>query len=371
MSFLEPYIPNKERLEQRKSDITMSLRTDWVFKVIALLTAVTLYVYVQTERNPTIQRSFNITITPVNNTEGIDYDLESLTTAITLSGQKSVLEGLKDSDIHALADIHKLNPEVYTPQVLLLQIQLPNLPAPTLKGLVFDPPMPSTHVQIYQPAVKTLSVTALYPKEPPVGFRYSNPEIQPSKVRLMGRAEKMKRVTHLVVNAQPSGTGAKVDGEFIVQARDSEDRPVEGVQLEPNAVRVIVPLQEEPPSKIVLVSADISEPTAYPYTISEIRVEPSQLKLLGRPERLTNLSTLSTEPISAKTFTQNQTLTIRLNTPPDIGLRDDQDKPITSVKVTFIIKKMATSEDPHPIKPTPEAGTTPKTAPPNRPLGTP
>ncbi len=349
----------------------MNLRTDWVFKLISLLTAMTLYVYVQTERNPTIQRSFNVAITPVNVTEGLDYDLDAPTLAITVSGQKSVLEGLKETDIRALADMHRLNPEVYTPQAIPLQLQLPNLPAQSVKGLAFDPPTPSVRVQIYQPATKTLPVTALYPKEPPVGFRYGNPEIQPGRVRLMGRAEKIKRVTHLVVNALPSGAGAKVDGEFTVQARDSEDRPVEGILLEPNAVRVVVPLQEEPPSKIVLVSADVSEPPSYPYTITEVRVEPSQLKLLGRPERLTNLSTISTEPISAKAFTQNQTVTVRLNTPPDIGLRDDEDKPITSVKVTFIIKKLASSEEPRTAKPNTEEGGASKSSPPNRPAGAP
>lgn len=366
MSFLEPYIPNKERLEQRRSDISANLRTDWVFKLIALLTAITLYVYVQTERNPMLQRSFNISVVPVNATDGIDYELEAPTVAVTVTGQKSVLEGLKESDVRGLADMHRINPEVYTPQTILLQIQTPSLSSQSVKSLVFDPPAPSVRVQIYQPATKTLPVVALYPQEPPVGFRYGNADVQPNRVRLMGRSEKIKRVVRLVVNAQPSGAGAKVDGEFTVQARDKEDRPVEGVTLEPNAVRVVVPLQEEPPSKIVLVSADVSEPPAYPYAISEIRVEPSKVKLLGRPERLINLSTISTEPISAKAFTQNQSVTIRLNTPPDIGLRDDDDKPISNVRITFIIKRLAVSEDPRAVKPAPEEG---KSPPPNRPSG--
>ncbi len=354
MSFLEPYIPNKERLSQRKSDLTMSLRTDWVFKLISLLTAIILYAYVQTERNPTIQRSFNISVTPTNLPEGIDYEMDTQAISLTFTGQKSVLEGVKETDIKALADMHRLSLDAKSAQSILLQIQIPSLSAQAMKGLSFDPPTPYIKVQIFQPTVKTLAVTALYPQKPPVGFRYGTPEVQPTKVRLIGRAEKINRITRLVVNAQPSGTGAKIDGEFTVQARDNEDRPVEGIQMEPNAVRVVVPLQEEPPSKIVLVSADVSEPPTYPYTIADIRVEPSQLKLLGRPERLINIATISTEPISAKTFTQNQTVNIRLNTPPDIGLRDDQDQTITTVKVTFIVKKLASSEDKSVTKPNPE-----------------
>ena len=148
---------------------------------------------------------------------------------------------------------------------------------------------------------------------------------------------------------------AQTAGTLCIRALPGQTKPsVVCAYGEPNAVRVVVPLQEEPPSKIVLVSADVSEPPTYPYTIADIRVEPSQLKLLGRPERLINIATISTEPISAKTFTQNQTVNIRLNTPPDIGLRDDQDQTITTVKVTFIVKKLASSEDKSVTKPNPE-----------------
>ncbi len=346
LSFLDPYLPNKQNLERQKSVLSLNLRTNWLFKVIALLSALFLFVYVQAERNPTIQRSYNVLVTTMNVPEGMDYDIDTVSISVTVTGSRMVLDSLKETDIRAKADMRDLKPDVTESQLVRLKIIFPSLSDRTLATLLLDPIAPVAHIKIYPPVVKRLPINLSFPQKPPAGYRYSNPDVQPSFVKVSGRAERVNRVARLVVNATPLGAGAIIDGEFPILPRDKEDRPVEGLALEPNVVRVVVPLVEEPPAKIVLVSPTVTDLPTPPYSLSDIRVEPSQVKIIGRPGRLINIGTMRTESLSLREMVQSGVIDVKLDAAPDVAVRDLEDRPVSVVKVFITIRKPVTSEEP-------------------------
>ena len=346
-SFLEPYLPNKQDLQRQKSAFTVNFRTNRLLKLVALISALFLYVYVQAERNPVGQKLFNVPVVAINVPDGLDYDLDTTSLSVNLVGAKTVLEGLKEGDIRAVGDMHEVNPDVGEPQTLHLKIKFPTLSDRAVSGLQIDPPSPLAHVKIYSPVTRRLPVTLSYPQKPPVGYRYGNPEVQPTMIKITGRKERVSKVARLVVNAVPLGIAARIDGEFPILVRDGEDRPIEGVLLEPNAVRVIVPLIEEPPSKIVLVSPTISDLPVPPYILSDVRVVPNQVKMVGRPGRLNSIGMLKTAALSIKGLTQDTILTVNLNPAADVAVRDMEDRLITSVRVMLkITKQIETAKPP-------------------------
>jgi YbbR domain-containing protein len=345
-SFLEPYLPKKQDLQRQRSAFSVNFRTNRLLKLVALISALFLYVFVQSERNPVGQKLFNVPVVAINGPEGLDYDLDTTSLPVNLTGAKSVLEGLKEGDIRAVGDMHEVKPDVVEPQVLHLKIKFTTLSDRAVSGLQIDPPAPLAHVKIFIPVTRRLPVTLSYPQKPPVGYRYGNPEVQPTMIKLSGRKERVSRVARLIVNAVPLGVAARIDGEFPILVRDGEDRPIEGVLLEPNAVRVVVPLVEEPPSKIVLVSPTISDLPLPPYILSDVRVVPNQVKMVGRPGRLNSIGMLKTEALSIKSLTQETTLTVNLNPAADVAVRDMEDRPITSVKVTIKITKQTEGAKP-------------------------
>lgn len=348
LSFLDPYLPNKQNLEHQRSLLSLNLRTNLLLKIIALLSSLFLYVYVQAERNPTIQRSFNVMVTAMNVPDGMDYDIDVVSLSVTVTGARAILDSLKEADIRAKADMHDLKPDVSEAQLVRLKVVFPSLSDRTVALLQVDPPAPIAHIKIYPPVLKRFPINLSYPQKPPAGYRYANPDLQPSTVKVSGREERVNRVARLVVNATPLGTGAKIDGEFPILPRDKEDRPIDGLTLEPNAVRVVVPLVEEPPSKILLVSPTITELPTPPFSLSDIRVEPSQVKVIGRPGRLINMGTIRTEALSLREMIQSGMIEVKLDVAPDIAVRDLEDRPVTVVKVYITLRKSVASEHPKP-----------------------
>jgi YbbR domain-containing protein len=83
-----------------------------------------------------------------------------------------------------------------------------------------------------------------------------------------------------------------------------------------------------------------------PYYISDVVVTPNQIKIIGTPRRLAMISTIYTETLSVHALTATTTIDATLILPPDVLVRDMNGRPITRVKVTLTISKMATPPAP-------------------------
>ena len=158
LSFLDPYLPNRRNLERQRSVLSLSLRTNLLFKVIALLSSLFLYIYVQAERNPTLQRSFNVMVVATNVPEGMDYDIDLVSLSVTVTGARAVLDSLKEGDIRAKADMRDLRPDETDPQLVHLKLVFSSLSERTVFGLQVDPPAPIAHIRIYPPILKRFPI---------------------------------------------------------------------------------------------------------------------------------------------------------------------------------------------------------------------
>ncbi len=323
------------------------LKANLPLKLISLASALVLYFYVQSERNPTISRPLLASVVKTNAPADVEIETDPQQVLANVSGPKQIVERLKDGDVHAVLDLKGINStEVKTFSVLLTP-DLPSVSSEMKHDLNIDLQTLTAKVTLYPPITRSLPVRATYPKEPPAGFKYGRTEIRPSLVRVSGRADYVNQVDHLVVNAAPSDVGARIEGDFPILARDKNDNPVENIVLLPSRARVYVPLVEDLPSKIVPVSSQIPDQPLPPYSLADIISTPQQVKIVGRPGRLEKISTLETEIVSVRDMTQTQEVTVRLIIPPDIIVRDAvTDKPVESVKLRIEIQKIESDPPP-------------------------
>lgn len=319
--------------------IPFNFRENLPFKLLSLLLAGVLYFYVQSERNPTISRTLGAQVVRENQPGDVAVETDQQRVMVTITGPRSLVERIKEEDIRAVGDLKGLRASEPTTTLVRLNYLIQGQPPNAL--LALDPPNPPLKLRLYPPKTKNVEVTPQFPQEPVAGQVYGSAEVFPKLIAVSGRADKVNRVARLIAYAVPAETGGRIDGDFPVTAYDSEGNPVDEVKLERNNVHVTVPLQPKPPVKIVLVSPEIVDIPLPPYKIESITVTPHQLKVTGRHERLNQIATITTEEISVRDFTAPEELTVRLNLPSDVMVRDMQDRTVTQARIRIRVHRVA------------------------------
>ncbi len=312
------------------------LRHNFLLKMISLTAAIMLHLFVQAERNPSLTRGILAQVIIENLPPNTDVKNEGQI-MVNVMGQRSIVEHLKDSDIHAIADLSGIKANNDEGQMVRVRFVALNVPPGTV--LIYDPPTRAVKMQIFQPETRQMTVEANFPQEPAAGFDYSKPEVHPNRVKVRGMPDTVRKVDSLIVIATPAEPGGTIDGMFPVLARDEKDKPIEGITIEPSMVKVTVPLVARPPIKIVPISPNVIDLPTLPYRLEEVRVTPNQVRIIGRPERLNQIGTLETEAISVRDMTETRTVEVGLQKPVDASVHDANGKPITKVRVQLVIRR--------------------------------
>ena len=177
----------------------MRLRQNLSLKIISVVTAILLYIYVQQERNPTIQRNLLADVVYRNLQEGYQVVTETSPIVVTATGPRAIIEGLKDREIKANADLGSISGnQPGTP--VRLTYELPK----TAAGVVLDPVPEFIKVQVFRQKSRKLSVDAIFKHDSPAGLKYGEPVIHPSQVTVRGREDRVNRIDKVVAQASPT-----------------------------------------------------------------------------------------------------------------------------------------------------------------------
>lgn len=304
------------------------IRHNLSLKLVSLVAAVLLYIYVQQERNPTTTRQLLADVVYVNVPQGYEIVPEMNRVTVTVSGSRISLDRLKDGDIKANADISQLHGN-QPPAPVRLTYHLPK----SVSDVNMDAATDFVKVQIFKEKTRKIEVAAFYKKEPSPGFDYSQPIVRPSTVLIRGREDRVNRVDRVIVSASPSEPRASIDGDFTPVPWDSDNNVVDSISIEPMTVHVSVTQVPQPARKAVFVSVSIVDQPAPPYRITNPITTPNQVVISGDEARIRSISQIETEVLTVRDFTEPKRLDLALIVPPDIHCYDPQGKPIKTVSV--------------------------------------
>lgn len=170
---------------------------------------------------------------------------------------------------------------------------------------------------------KLMKVNAEFTGVPPVGYRFNTPQFIPSRAKVNGTAGNVNKVDRLVVVVDYTEVDAGgIDSYFPVQALNKKGRFIQDVELAPDRVRLRIGLRRAPARRIVLVSPNIVGHPQYPYTVSDIELNPENVAITGRPEQLLGISTLKTEPIDLTGRTETFSQRTKIIAPSGLTLPD-------------------------------------------------
>ncbi len=338
MSLTSPTFQTRQNLRRQKLALTAQLRQNFWLKLISLIASVLLYVFVQADHNPVVTRPFVADIVREHLAPDIDAEWGVRQITVIVTGPRSILDRIKDSDVHAFADFQNRTVDTIQTLPIPLRIEVNRLPAEMLKELLLEPSQPTLRCQLYPQATRTLSVSVM-PKAAPTGFHYAQLTARPAQVEISGREDRVQEVARLRVSVV-ADTAGKIDGEYAVSAQNKDGKRVDGITLSPSSVRVQVSLIADPPAKFATISPDIASLPLPPYSLIEIDAVPSRVKIIGTLQQLDNIFTIRTEKISLRDMKDSGTVGADLVLPDNVTVQDLQGNAVTRVKVHITLRKL-------------------------------
>jgi YbbR domain-containing protein len=155
----------------------------------------------------------------------------------------------------------------------------------------------------------------------PEGLEAGTPETSEDEVLVRGPASVVARVDRAVAVVNLDASGISFDRAVELVLVDIEGQPIgEGlVDASPQSVSVRVELEAVEETRPVPVRPAITGTPAAGFALEALRVEPSTVILLGRPEALEAIRVIVTEPLSIEGASSDQTFDAVLVLPDGVS----------------------------------------------------
>lgn len=164
----------------------------------------------------------------------------------------------------------------------------------------------------------------------------ANDVVDPESVGILGPEDIVDRVRKALVRLDMSQVRINGVYQAEVELQDDDGKPIKGLTIDPNTVKVRVAVSAAPTSRALLVVPEWVGAPLFGYRVKGYKIQPTQVMVEGVPEAVNAQTTIQTEPIDLQNLRANTTVTAKLKPLGDKGARLSSDK----VKVTIEIEKV-------------------------------
>jgi YbbR domain-containing protein len=291
-----------------------SVRHNVGWAILALLLSAVLWVVITGEQNPPKVDVYPrpIPVEMVNTPANMGVLGEVQFVRVRISALPEVWARLEVSDFRATADLSKaksgsqeVGVRVTTtdPQVQVLEVVPP-------KVTVRVEPLLSREV----PVRVNLQGSV------PLGFSIGDPKVSPSQVVVRGPAPLVKLVAAAAADISLEGVRVSINQTLKLTPRSASGSRIEGVTLEPSAVEVQLPVEQQIQYRSVSLVPTVSGSVAPGYWISSLLVEPSTVTVAGSRETLQQLNFIATRPADVSGATADLTSMVEIDLPQGVSL---------------------------------------------------
>jgi YbbR domain-containing protein len=274
-------------------------------KLLSLLLAFVLWLYVANGENPIIEKFIDVSLKASNLNESLVVNNIPKSISIGIKGQKNTIDNISPYQIEGIIDFSNIEkPGIYNLKVKTI--------AP--KGIEIIRIIPS-EIRAEVGKVLTQEVEVKYSLigTPEKGYSLTDePRFIPSKVKLIGAQSILENVKQVICSIDISGIKENLNKKIKVKAIDANGEEIKGVKIEPGIVEASISLNKGYPEKLLEVKPRIIGKPAPGYYISQILVEPDKIKIFGNYYKISNLDFLETIPIDVNGITK----TLSVKVPP-------------------------------------------------------
>lgn len=300
--------------------MTLSLqwKDNW-FRILALLMAVLLWLYVSNEQNPVTDLAYNnVPLTVQGRPSGYVIQGVPETVNLRVKGSRNVIGMLQKRDFTAYLQI----PGDIHPGQWKLPVQV--LPLPGVEVVRITPR--EVQVQIDQIVSKNLPVVVNLKGDPVPGLRWGEPVLRPSQVVVQGPSQVLEKINEVSVTVDVTGATGTLEREVTpaIGAR--------GVTVQPGRVTVTVPVTNWPVQNLP-VRVNITGEPADGYEVNNVSVNPPTVQVTGQDGMLQGLTAVSTAVLDITGLSGDLEREVKLELPTGANLVEPRQVLVT-VRVT-------------------------------------
>lgn len=306
------------------------LKNNTKIKLISLLSALVLWLYVMTVEDPVETRTFSdipVTITNMSVLEerGLTiYPKEELLADISIRANLSSLRPINRDNIYIYG---RLDDPKEGKNVVYLQANLPE----RVNKYDIKPNVITLDLEKVVNEKRSISVDV--EGEPKINI--DNIETNKKTVDVSGPRTLVNKVTSIKATLDASDKYKDFSTKLKLVPVDANGDEVKGVKLDDNFVVATVKFLQE---KVVPVKLVFDESVSNQSNLENYSINPKDITIEGKKEALDNINDINTKPINANDLKSNNSIDVALDIPKDVKIKNN----ISSIKLN--INKNITSE---------------------------
>lgn len=286
-------------------------------KVISVLLAVLLWVYVAGVRGPDTTKSVEAPVVAVNLPQGYVVSGTLPTVTVTLRGPMNTLWNLTSSYVTPTIDLRGRSEGTFAATV---QVQVAGLAGVTVQNVT------PSEVSVQLESLQTVSVPlhAEVTGTLPAGLVLGMPHAEPPTVEVSGPSSLVSTVKEAAVVVSLDKLGTPAGGNLTVAggvvAFDAEGNAVTGVLLSPQSAATILPILDSSRVRTLPVLPVIGGRPAAGYAVGSTSCTPAVVMVTGEPDVLGQLKVIPTSPVDVSDRSGVVTRDVELALPSGVSL---------------------------------------------------
>jgi YbbR domain-containing protein len=280
----------------------------WVVRIMALLVACALWLYVMNEQNPFTTRTFLVTLTKENlASDMVVHDFPE-NVKIKVSGQRSQVATISESSLKAFVDFSGAVKGLGTYSVQ----------GKTPKGEIIEISPSILQLNLDTVGERTLEIEPRIVGVPNSGVTVGKMNLYPLKATVQGASSRIAEVGKVVVLIDISNKDKNFEDEAAVVAVSKDGREMYDIKVEPSKVHVSVEVLKQLATKSFPIAVDLSGKLPAGLKVDKIIINPDTVKLTAEPQLINNLTEIKTAPVVLDKLTGDVELKMPLNIPDKV-----------------------------------------------------
>jgi YbbR domain-containing protein len=311
-----------------------------IIKLACVLAAFFLWIYTSNESNSLQTRVVkNIPVQIINTESLADVGLivsidQEYTISLKITGTAASIYAASADDFTVIAD---LNGYVLSEGTKKIPISI--LKSPESVNIVNDTTL-WTEIKFDKLVTKEMQVKVNTVGSVENGYYQDDLVIEPSTVTISGSEQYVNKVSSIYAEINLENTNTDLTLSLPVLAVDSLGKSVSGITINPENVKVSIPIKGTKN-----VDIDITTKGSLQENIILEKITPSisQIKIAGDEDDIAAIDSISTEPIDLSKLTETSNkLTIKLDLPEDLVIVGDDDSIEVIVDLDKVTEKNLT-----------------------------
>ena len=288
-------------------------RRNFLKKLIALVAAFLMWLFVMVEQDPEIEDTYTVPLTMSN----VPYEFvaicETKTVTIDTRAPRSNFVKYDANAFRVYANLeglgegeHEIIPRVVMPQGFdLLDTQ------PAIVKVKLDP-------LIEQQMPIELKTTGTTSQDAVVKDMIKSMEV----VTVVGPKSFVEQASKVYGTVNLSGNSSSFETQIPMKAVDEKDNVVPRVRVVPSVITVSVDVDSGLKKRIVPIVPELSVTDGW--ELSKITVDPAQIEIVGTEAAVNSIITLKTEPFMVQTGQRFFKAVLRLLVPDGVSVKTDE-----------------------------------------------